>query len=1021
MVDVALKGLSNNPNDYLSDDGDLAFATNVSAGVDGLRTVGGSEVVVSGDRVNLSGCFYVHRAENATVYIRKETKTGTAIHDGVHLKYYDEKNNFAGSIEKSGRADGQLHFKEGIIDISSVGNTLVVSDYEGLHYFLLKSETRLYDTGDRSYNYYYQYLGNGLPNLDGIRFALLGHVCRGSVEGVEMGEAVEFTYDGDGAEFTEFPERVRQRITEPIMASVNKVLKKYGVDKNRFVFPFFIRCAFRLYDNSLAMHTVPIYIETASEDAVFLTVGGTVLTPGTHTSASFLDLVSVTFFSHELQYLLNNSFTGWEDIIKSVDIFASAPIYTHEQDGYIEGAYWCHFNRDGVSDTHIVSNLDRSAFGLRYKTGVKGNSAVGKFWDRSHGVCKVVGDLETEFPTKEIVVAEIDALKPYREYYRPQNPVLYYTTAWVGGNNIDTDYMKLRLRIGNRTRKEFERIRNSEGTFFLLKSIPLKYVKTGTSFRTLELEDKTLETLVNKEQMSGEFRSNDSWYSSRLISYNKRLHMGDISFVPWRGHSPATQCLYADVAFPPTWDWWYLQDKFSYPADAEDSDKWWHSYNYANQKNYTVRFEVVIEENCSYNVATSYSSTNIPQRIPFFFYPNPNAKKLRVTVSCIKKRGDIATTNYKIYNLEKHGTLYGAYCTDINIYGIVHDAASDGAFPVSSNTPINYGHYLAVSEVNNPFLFRAENIRTIGDGRLLALKSAATPISEGQYGQYPVYAFTSAGIYSLPIRDDGSVGQEQWLNTDIVTNTKAISYVDGGVVYPTDHGMKALRGGETTVMSEAVHAVANVGAYFPALPSEGKPYGGIPKFDVLLTQVVGDAAKSYQPHNIRNYLMDCSCCYDARNSRIIFYSASDWLYHLTLDMKSRQWGVCPKMLQTAFEMELPYGLDYDNNIIDYSKINESVDTKYKGLVVTRPIKLGSDDYKKVRSLKALGHFAKGGVQLVLWGSRDLHKWHLIGSSTTDTLRNLGGTSYKYFRVGMILELAPQEVVTSLRFTDEVGG
>ena len=48
------------------------------------------------------------------------------------------------------------------------------------------------------------------------------------------------------------------------------------------------------------------------------------------------------------------------------------------------------------------------------------------------------------------------------------------------------------------------------------------------------------------------------------------------------------------------------------------------------------------------------------------------------------------------------------------------------------------------------------------------------------------------------------------------------------------------------------------------------------------------------------------------------------------------------------------------------------------------------------------------VKLILYGSRDLATWHVVGSSTTNTLRGLSGTPYTAFRLAVIADLTATE-------------
>ena len=109
-------------------------------------------------------------------------------------------------------------------------------------------------------------------------------------------------------------------------------------------------------------------------------------------------------------------------------------------------------------------------------------------------------------------------------------------------------------------------------------------------------------------------------------------------------------------------------------------------------------------------------------------------------------------------------------------------------------------------------------------------------------------------------------------------------------------------------------------------------------------------------------------------------------------------------------------VDHNGALLNFSAM-EGMATK--GLLVSRPIKLEAPDVlKTMDTVIQRGHFQKGHVQSVLYGSRDLFNWHLIWSSKDHYLRGFRGTPYKYFRIALLCDLAPGESIygASVQFT-----
>ena len=110
------------------------------------------------------------------------------------------------------------------------------------------------------------------------------------------------------------------------------------------------------------------------------------------------------------------------------------------------------------------------------------------------------------------------------------------------------------------------------------------------------------------------------------------------------------------------------------------------------------------------------------------------------------------------------------------------------------------------------------------------------------------------------------------------------------------------------------------------------------------------------------------------------------------------------ILQTILTYQLLPGLAMtsDNMLVSYS---ETDDEECKGLYITRPLKLeAADVHKTISTIIQRGHFQRGDVATVLYGSRDLYNWHLIWSSKDHFLRGFRGTPYKYFRIAGVATL-----------------
>lgn len=86
----------------------------------------------------------------------------------------------------------------------------------------------------------------------------------------------------------------------------------------------------------------------------------------------------------------------------------------------------------------------------------------------------------------------------------------------------------------------------------------------------------------------------------------------------------------------------------------------------------------------------------------------------------------------------------------------------------------------------------------------------------------------------------------------------------------------------------------------------------------------------------------------------------------------------------------------------------------KSLLITRPMTLGSADaHKTLEAVAARGVLDKDDARLVIWASNDLKKWAIVGTSKTSWYRGKSGTPYKYYRIGLLLDWEEEDSVSGI--------
>lgn len=214
-----------------------------------------------------------------------------------------------------------------------------------------------------------------------------------------------------------------------------------------------------------------------------------------------------------------------------------------------------------------------------------------------------------------------------------------------------------------------------------------------------------------------------------------------------------------------------------------------------------------------------------------------------------------------------------------------------------------------------------------------------------------------------------------------------------------------ISGSQTQCISDAI----NSDAPFDVLDRDGNPgLPGMNKIHAMLGHIDTDTKpdKCLPILPFTEFLADCGMIYDYVHQRIIVYN-SKCTYAYVYSLKTQLWGMMYSYIKNSLN-SYPEALavDRDGNIVNFSKSSES---NIGGMLVTRPLNLDAVNVlKTVNNIIQRGNFAKGHVQSVLYGSRDLINWHLVWSSKDHYLRGFRGTPYKYYRVALLCNLTPGE-------------
>lgn len=626
-----------------------------------------------------------------------------------------------------------------------------------------------------------------------------------------------------------------------------------------------------------------------------------------------------------------------EEIVAGIDIFVSRPIYTFDQ------------NRKVQKD-------EERPFGGRDNSLI----TLEKRFKNIHGIYNfndIFGFLRYDKSKFGMVGGNDPGNEPYKK------------CSIIDNLSNDKNSVLLFAPLAPRFTKQVQKDIINTSNFYLVASIPYKEIKGNQykdDFKIVQIEKGMLNALETKTQLQVDDILNDrSITTATTHVYNNRLHAFDASF------------------------------KLSEAVGIANCNNYVSESDSEDVKGMQYEALVFIKTANGKKIVRNFVY-GVQNDKPWIFYPDNNAYKM--VILSHKQR------NATVYPLTTHPLLNSAYwLADEISSGNYQQEARPDLYDfyngLQQDNNISNPSTIYVSETNNPFSFRSVNTVSVGCNKIYALSSAAKALSQGQFGQFPLYAFTDNGVWALQTNNTGSYSARQPVTRDVCVNAESITQLDSAVLFSTDRGIMLLEGATATCISNAIFGVNTV------------PITALPQFKQLYAHAnLSSAATVPQITDIH----DMQYLYDYIHQRIIAYVQSSPIAFV-FSIKSKQWG----MMQSNFKHSInaypdTMAITNGNHVITLSDVSYERQLDYIGtqLLVTRPLNVDAQNiFKTVKTVIQRGLFKKGNVMQVLFASNDLLNWVIVWSSTDQYLRGFSGTPYKYYRIALLTTLHANECVT----------
>lgn len=270
---------------------------------------------------------------------------------------------------------------------------------------------------------------------------------------------------------------------------------------------------------------------------------------------------------------------------------------------------------------------------------------------------------------------------------------------------------------------------------------------------------------------------------------------------------------------------------------------------------------------------------------------------------------------------------------------------------------------MRVSSVDNPFYFPTMQSYKF-EGSIVGIASNTDALSQGQFGQYPLFVFTDEGIWAMQVDTSGKGAYVTQTPFSREVCNGGVLPVAGGVVFTTERGVMLISGGEVIDISAQLDADAVMQEFFAG--NEG-----------MWEMIFGKAGIGYtfEPAGIREYVVGAVLAYNYLSNEVII-SNKEYLFSYCYDLTTGMWSVID-VLFNATTNSYPELVVYDNSTNESKQIVFTDNESSIGVVaVTRPIKAETFDFKRLRQA-ALRCYFTGCLNFYVLGSNDAMYWNCI--------------------------------------------
>ena len=512
---------------------------------------------------------------------------------------------------------------------------------------------------------------------------------------------------------------------------------------------------------------------------------------------------------------------------------------------------------------------------------------------------------------------------------------------------------------------------------------------TNYTTKKLPVDKNAVYQVSLQEQMKDDYKTHNSLFAQGGYVYNHRLNLYNMKEKLFQGFN----------------GWVMLPGLYILKYDdSTDNQK----YRYKIQK-------IVVSLNTTSGTKYVESSDRFFSRqdIDVFmisnlvkFYPDSRADKMAIFCKDSSDNDVIF-----VFPLEQCAELNGAmhmgdFTDNFEQYKV-------DSFDYAVDDVVELSNKIYTSESDNAFYFPLNGINTVGIGTIQGIASTTRALSQGQFGQYPLMAFSTDGIWAMEVSSKGTYSSIHPISREVCSNPKSITQLDQSVLFATNRSISRIAESQVVSMSDVLdgpgfNISGSLGKFLNYFVDAEGDSESVKTIKAQMRQLIDFTSSPIE------FFQRCQVIYDYKNSRIFCLDVTQTSKTSTADtvalcysIKDNAWStfLIQNVLTAINSYPHPYIQYRDGSVMVLDKGYDYEDTtEYHGIIVTRTLKFDEDNVPD--SITGYIHSLTSGSIPIMWlyGSNDNQNWHYIGRLGGMKSSYMATHSYRFFRIALYLKM-----------------